>query len=112
MENDVEIVIRTKNLFPQESTRSGFLQCLFDSSLAKRKFTADINESEMTIHGECRNHTSFDQLVRIAFHDHAILASARLAFVGVAAQIDWFSRILRNESPFHSCGKTGAATTA
>src|SRR5437762_1383619 len=47
--------------------------------------------------------------MRVALKDDAVLARAWLALIGVAAEINRPSGILRNETPFETGGKTGAA---
>src|SRR3989442_14495767 len=64
----------------------------------------------MAVDGERGNDDALDQLMRIAFDDHAILAGSRLAFIGVAAQINRLARVLRHEAPFQPRRKTSATT--
>src|SRR5215471_17257194 len=112
MKNDLEIEVRTKDLLTQESSSSGFLERFIQNSIPERKFAANVDEGKMAIHGVCGDDDAFDQLVRITFHDDAILAGSRLAFVCVAAQINRFAGILRYKTPFHARRETGAAPAA
>src|SRR6516165_1113473 len=109
MKDDVEVVVRTKDLLTEESSSSGFLERFIQNSIPERKFAANVDEGKMAIHGVCGDDDAFDQLVRITFHDDAILAGSRLAFVCVAAQINRLAGVLRYKTPFHARRKTGAA---
>ena len=55
---------------------------------------------------------AFEHLVRIEFHLHAVDERARLAFVGVDAEIDGAWMVLGQERPFHAGGKARAAAAA
>src|SRR5215467_10404640 len=112
MKNDLEIEVRTKDLLTEESSSSGFLERFIQNSIPKREFAANVDEGEMAIHGVCGDDDAFDQLVRIAFHDDAILAGSRLAFVRVAAQINRLAGVLRYKTPFHARRETRAAAAA
>ena len=66
----------------------------------------------MTIAGIGSNDDALDELMRIALHDDAIFAGSRLAFVGVAAEINRFSCVFRNKAPFHSSWETRTAAAS
>ncbi len=63
----------------------------------------------MRIDRETGDEDAFEQLVRVLFHQHAVLAGAGLALVGVDDDVFGFRRGLRNEAPLQAGWKTGAA---
>src|SRR6266581_450550 len=66
----------------------------------------------MAIDGISRDDDSLDELVWIALHYDAVFACSGFALVGVAAQIDRLSGILRDEAPFQSRRETRAAAAS
>src|SRR3984893_12361196 len=50
--------------------------------------------------------------MRYHFHQRPVFAGARLAFIGVAEDVFWLGRFLRNEAPFHSSREARAAAAA
>ena len=52
------------------------------------------------------------KLMRIAFHDDAVLTGSGFAFIRIAAQINRLSGVLRNKAPLHSGRKSRAAAAA
>src|SRR5678815_6047871 len=112
MQNDIEIVVRPENFCPQVAFASSFSQCLFKNTVAEREFATDINESQVAFDSVRGNDDAFNQLVRVAFNDDAILAGSRFAFVGVAAQIDGLAGCLGNKAPLQPGRKSGAAAAA
>ena len=55
---------------------------------------------------------AFQDLVRVEFHLHAVDEGARLALVGVDAEIDGPGMVLGQERPFQSGGEAGPAAAA
>src|SRR5437016_2531899 len=102
MKNDVELIIGAEDLLPEKSTCPHFFESLIKNAIAIRKFAADVDEREMTIDRERGDDDAFDELMRIALDNNAIFARTGLAFIGVAAQINRFAGIPRNETPLHS----------
>src|SRR6187455_1001260 len=111
MQNDLEVETRTLNPAPQHPACSSLLERGFHDAIAKREFTTDVDKRQMAVHGVRRDDHSLDQLMRIAFEDDAILAGARLAFVGVATQVGRLPGVLRNKTPLHAGWKAGAPAT-
>src|SRR6476469_9196315 len=98
MENNIAVIVRSEDCLPEETLCPRLLECLFKDAIPLGKFTTDINESEMAVHGEGRDDYSFYELVRVAFNDDAILACSGLAFIGVAAKIDGLACVFRNKA--------------
>ena len=59
-----------------------------------------------------RDRDAFEQLVRILLHEDAIVERARLALVGIDAQINRPRMILRQKAPLHPGRETGPAAAA
>ena len=54
----------------------------------------------------------FEHLVRILFHQDAVVERARLALVGVDAQVDRAGMVLGQEGPLEPGRKAGPAAAA
>src|SRR5262245_20300042 len=63
----------------------------------------------MAIERVTRNRHPFDQQMRIALHQDAILERSRLAFVGIAQQVCRFTGGAWNKTPLHPSRKPRAA---
>ena len=53
------------------------------------EFSANINVCSGSIHSTASDETAFDELVRVASKNFAILASSRLSFVSVDYEVPW-----------------------
>ena len=77
------------------------------------KLAANINIGGVGAHGEGGEQRPFNEMMRIVTYDLAVLAGARLGFVGVDDHIGRASiGLAGHERPFEASGKTGAAATA
>src|SRR3954453_6924164 len=77
-------------------------------------FTTEKYVPDISLDGERRYRHTFDQLVRIAFHQNAVFESARLHLIRVRHQI-FRPRSVRThgyEAPFHGCWKSGPSAPA
>src|SRR5581483_9795524 len=73
--------------------------------------TADVDVSDMGLHGQGGNHHALDYGVRIVFEDQPVFAGPGFALVAVAQHILGLWRLLGNERPLHS-GVESRATPA
>ena len=89
-----------------------FLQSLVQNTIAKRELAAYIDESQVAIDGVSSNDDAFDELVRIAFDDHTILARSGLALVGIATEVNRLAGVFRDEAPLQTGRKSRAAPAA
>src|SRR5439155_22449625 len=55
---------------------------------------------------------ALDELVRIAFDDHTILARSGLALVGIATELNRLAGVFRDEAPLQTGRKSRAAPPA
>src|SRR5260370_9487336 len=77
--------------------------------LASQKYVTDIG-----LNGVCRNNHAFDQLVRIPFHQRAVLERSRLHLVGVRNEVLRMRSLLSHgyEGPLRADGKPGPSPPA
>ena len=77
------------------------------------EFAAHIDVTDVRAHRERRDQATFDEKMRIVTHDVAILAGARLGFVGVDDEIVRpFLHLFGHERPFEACREARAAAAA
>src|SRR5215467_7253044 len=60
VQNDVEVVVRSENLFTQEAAGPRLIERFFQNAITERKLAADINECEVAIDSERRNDDPLD----------------------------------------------------
>ena len=75
-------------------------------------FAANVDVAACAADRASRDHHSFDQLVRVHFHQRAVLAGARLAFVAIRQNVFRLAGVFGNETPLHSRRKARAAAPA
>ena len=80
--------------------------------VAQRILVAEIEVGRGGPRGVAAEDDAFEHLVRIVFHQDAIVERARLALVGVDAHVDRAGMVLGQEGPLQPGGKTGAAAAA
>ena len=73
--------------------------------MAERIFVAEIKVGGRRLRGVATENNAFDNLVGIVFHLHAIDESARLALVGIDAQVTGPGRSLGRNDHFSPVGK-------
>ena len=111
---DIEVEIPAMNVVLADQPRrvsfiDGALQCL---ALAD-ELAAQIDVAGMGAHREACHQAAFDQRVRIVAQDVAVLAGARLGFVGIDDQIMRpLLHFLGHEGPFQAGGEARAAAPA
>ncbi len=91
------------------------LVALVDSGLQRFTLThelaANINIGSVCAHGATGDYAAFDQRMRIVAQNFAVLAGARLGFVGIDDQIMRATvALLRHERPLETCREASAAT--
>ena len=109
VQHDVDTEVGAKNVFADVSGRVRIVQGNCNALLGNRHFAAYVQKALRESRGIAGNQTTFDQLVRVALHEQAILIGARLAFVAIDHEVAR-PHILRCETPFDTSRKAGAAT--
>ncbi len=110
---DVEIPARTAGVLAEQPRLAGFFDGGLDAVAFVVELAAYIDVTGVGAHGEAADQAAFQKLVRLVAQDLAVLAGARLAFVGVDHQIMRASVVhLRHERPFEAGEEAGAAAPA
>ena len=109
MDEQVERVVRAEDILAQVAGRVGLVDGRLHALAGKRILVAEIEVGGRRLRGVGAEDDAFDDLVRIAFHLHAIDERARLALVGIDAEIDRPGVIFGQERPLQGRGETGPA---
>src|SRR5690606_32859693 len=78
------------------------------------ELAADVDVGDLRADRVTRDETALDEQVRVPLHEDVVLEGARLALVGVAADVLRLQRVLLHELPLHAGGEArpAAATQA
>ena len=95
----------------QITLRMGLSDRLLQPLDRQRVFPADVDIGGFSPDRVATDRQTLDQLVRVTLHDDPVLEGARLALIGVAAQILRLAGTLRHEAPFQPGWKSGSAAT-
>ncbi len=110
---EVKIPTGFRGVFAQQSGVITFVNRRLQRFALADEFTADINIGCMCPHRKGGNQRPLDQGMRIMAHDFAILAGARLGFIGVDHQIGGPTvRFLGHEGPFQTGREPRPAASA
>ena len=112
---DIEIERPAVNIVLADEPRLiGFRDRGLEMSTLQDKFAAHIDIRRVGAHGERGEQRALDQRVRVVAHDLAVLAGARLGFVGVDGEVMRAFGIdgLGHERPFEPGRKARASTSA
>src|SRR5580765_7207100 len=112
MQNDLEIKIGSEDFLPKKSFRPRLLQRFIEDAISQCEFASDINERQMAVNGVRSDDHAFDQLMRVALKNHAILAGARFTLIGIAAEVRRLAGILGNKAPLQAGREAGATAAA
>ena len=112
MDEHVEIIARLGGILADQSGLIGLVDRRLQHFGLADIFAADIDIGGTRAHCETGDQRALDQLVRIVAQDLAVLAAARLGFVGIDDQETRTAvlRFLGHEAPLHAGGE--ARTTA
>ena len=112
MGREVEIKSAVENILAQKALGVGFgnrgLQNVDDVAI----FSADVGIALIGTDGASGDHHAFDQLMRIHFQQRTIFGSSGFALVAIGQNVFRLGKILGNEAPLHSGGKSRAAAAA
>ena len=76
------------------------------------ELAADVDVGRLGAEGPARDHAPFEQQVRVALQQHVVLERARLALVGVDAEVLRLRDVLGHEAPLHAGREARAAAPA
>src|SRR5262249_15589352 len=106
---DVAVEARTEDVLAEKAGPVRFLDGLLDDELHVIELAPYIDVSNLRPDRVAADGAPFDQQVGIALHEHVVLERARLALVGVAADVLRPGGVLEDELPFEPGWKSGAA---
>ncbi len=112
MRVEIEIETRSLDVLAQVAARIRFGDGAIHGLDQVAILAANIDVALVRIDGAAGDQNALDQLVRIVLHQQPVLASARLAFVGVDDDVLRLGRRARHEAPLHAGGKSRAAAAA
>src|SRR5262249_11864659 len=112
MEIDVEIEALAEDVFAGQIIRVQLINRLLQDAKRPAVFVAEVNVGDARARGVAGEQDTFEDLMRIFLHEDAVVEGARLALVGVDAQVDGPGMVLRQEGPFDAGRKARAAATA
>src|SRR6266852_4690875 len=112
VDQEVEIEAGAEDIFTEIAARISFFKRAFDDIEDVAILAADIDETAIGVDGAPGDDDALDHLVRIHFHQRAILAGAGFGFIGVTDDVFRFRRILGDEGPLHAGGEACAAASA
>ena len=87
VQHDVYGEVGTQNVFTNEAGCVCLVECGSNTLLRKRHLAPNVQEALRQTSRVTRNKAAFNQLVRVALHQQAVLICARLALVAVDNQI-------------------------
>ena len=87
---------------PEVAGRVALVDRRLHPLVGQRIFVAQVDVGRRRPRGVATDDDPFEHLVRIEFHQDAVVERARLALVGVDAEVDRAGMILGQERPFQS----------
>jgi hypothetical protein len=109
---DLNVGAGAQHVFAEIAGLPRFVDGLLENPGAQHEFAADVNVGRLRADGVAGDRDAFQNLMRIALHELAVLEGARLAFVGVAAEVLGALVILGQEVPLHAGREARAAASA
>ena len=76
------------------------------------ELAADVDVGDLRADRPAADQAPLEEQVRVALHQHVVLERARLALVGVAADVLRQRRVLEHELPLQAGREAGAAAAA
>ena len=110
MQHDVDREAATHDVLADVARGVGLVQRGGHTLLGHGHFSADVEEALRQSGGVTRDQTSFDELMRIALHEQAVLVGTGLALVAVDHEIPR-PLALRGETPLGPGRETRSAAT-
>jgi len=106
----VELEARAHRVVAQDAAVVGIADRPFEDRRRLGVFAANVDVAGVRLDRPAADGAPLDELVRVEFHQQAVLEGARLGLVGVAHQV---ARLrLADEAPLHAGREAGAAAPA
>ena len=114
MQIEIQTEIGSENVLAQETLLVGFCDSLRKPLRREMVFTTQEDVSRRCPDRVGPDHHSFDQLVRVLFHQDPVLEGPRFHFVCVNDEILGFGSVLphRHETPFQPRREPGTASAS
>src|SRR5215472_16620686 len=110
MQVQLEIPAGAAGVFAYETGVVGLVNRGLQALSLVVELAADIDVAVMHAHPDRGEQTALHKLVRVVADNIAVLASARLALVGIDAKVGRTVALLRHEGPLQASREPGAAT--
>ena len=114
MKNQLQVVTRTQNIFPQIVAVIRLSNCLAQPFLGQRVLPAQENKGNVGLSRIRGNDHAFNKLVRISVHEEAIFECGRLHLIRVSYEVPGPGDFIRRRHclPFHARRKPRPTTTS
>ena len=99
MQENIERKVAAENVLAEIACRVALVDRRLQPIPAQRVFEAQIKVGRRRPGREAAEDDPFDHLMRIVFHQDAVIERARLALVGVDAHVDRAGMVLGQEGP-------------
>jgi hypothetical protein len=109
--DDVEVEARALDVLPEEALGACVGDRLHHPVVAERELAADVEEREVALDRVRRDRDALDELVRVAFEEHAIFERRRFTLVAVDDEVPR-EDAGRQERPLLTAGEVGTTATA
>ena len=107
----VEPEAGAENVFTENSSLVGLIDGFLHGEEGIVVFAPDIDVADVAVERVGGDEGAFDELVRIAFHDHPVLEGAGFAFIRVDHQVFRLVGVLGDKGPLQAAGKAGSAAS-
>src|SRR5208283_2740311 len=109
---EVEGIAGAARILADQTAVIGFVDRGLQTLCLVIELAPDIDVAIVDSHPRRGQQAPLDELVRLVAQDVAVLAGARLAFIGIDAEIGRMVALFRHERPFQPGRKAGAAAAA
>ncbi len=112
MQDDVEVEAGAMNVPAEDPGSVAFANGSIQNAVAGAVLVSKIKIGAIGPNGVAGENDALDQLMRVLFHQVAVVEGAGFAFISVDGKVDRSWVILWKERPFKPGGKSGATSTA
>ena len=109
---DVEVEALAEDVLAEQAGGVGLVDGLLHGARGGAVLVADVDVSRAGPRGVAGEDDAFEHLMRILFHEDAVVEGAGFALVGVDAQVDGAGMVLGQEGPLEAGREAGAAAAA
>src|SRR5205807_10574272 len=106
---NVEVEVLAKDVFTEQIVRIRFIDGLLHDAVAAAVLITDVDVGGTCPCGITSQDDPLKNLMRVFLHENAIIKGARLAFVGIDAEVDWSGMVLGQKRPLDAAREAGTA---